>query len=338
MIPSYSLTRNESHTAATHPELTARVRRLGRILRPTPLVQIWTKPISLFVKLEYANPFGSLKDRTAYGILLGAVERGDVGPSSTIVESSSGNFAIAMASLCRLVGLRFVAVVDPTISPLYLAQLKLLCHDVQMVTERDPTGGFLKSRLARVESLRASLPNVYWPNQYTNTDGADVHYRYTGAEICDALERLDYVFVPVSSSGTIVGVSRKVKERFPRAKIVAVDSHGSVIFGGEPKPRHIPGMGSSISPNLLQHALIDRVVHVEEADVAAACHHLLAEHGLFVGGSAGSTFSAVQREAPRIVSESSDAVVVFVCADRGAPYLTTVYDRAWNTQVFGGSP
>ncbi|WP_394839418.1 2,3-diaminopropionate biosynthesis protein SbnA [Pendulispora rubella] len=316
-------------------ELLARVRKLGRILRPTPVVRLWETPFHLFAKLEYANPFGSIKDRAAYGILLGAVERGQVGPDTTIVESSSGNFAIAMASLCRLVGLRFVAVVDPNIAPIYLSQLKLLCHDVEMVTVRDDTGGFLKSRLERVQALCETMHNAYWPDQYSNTDGADVHYRHTGAEICDAFDRLDYVFVPVSSSGTIVGVSRKVKERFPQVKVVAVDSRGSVIFGGQPKARHIPGLGSSIQPDMLRHAHIDRVVHVDEADVAPACRILLADYGIFVGGSSGSTFSAIQQEAKHIAAESPQAVAVFLCPDRGGPYLTTVYDSDWNAQVFG---
>jgi cysteine synthase A len=263
---------------ASHESLTGRqsrllteARRLGNLFRPTPLVRIWDKPFTLFAKTESRNPFGSIKDRTAYGILLGAIERGEVDPDTTIIESSSGNFALAMASLCRLLDLEFVPVIDPLISPLYRAQLNILCQRVEVVNERDAAGGYLGTRLARVRELLGTFRRSYWPDQYTNLDGAEMHYRLTGAELCDAVQRLDYVFVPVSSFGTVVGVSRIVKERFPSSKIVAVDSEGSKIFGGSAKARYIPGLGSSIRPGLLRHARIDRVIHVDEAFVAPAC-------------------------------------------------------------------
>jgi cysteine synthase A len=123
-------------------------------------------------------------------------------------------------------------------------------------------------------------------------------------------------------------MSRRLKERYPKVRIIAVDSEGSVIFGGKPRKRHIPGIGSSIVPPLLSHAMIDDVVLIPEYETVAACRELLTTHGLFVGASSGTAFAAVKRYAARMAL-SERPTVVFVCADRGTPYLDTVFDPTW---------
>ena len=150
--------------------------------------------------------------------------------------------------------------IDPNITGSYENFLRRTCAQVVKVEERDDTGGFLKTRLAKVEELCRTLPHAFWTNQYGNPDNTDAHYNTTGLEICNAFEgkSLDYVFLGVSSGGTISGVSKRVKQHFPNAKIIAVDAVGSVIFGGPPKKRYIPGIGSSIVPPLVSKAMIDR--------------------------------------------------------------------------------
>ena len=181
------------------------------------------KGMSLFAKLEYANPVGSIKDRPAYWILKRAAERGEISEHSTVIESSSGNFAAALAAYTHLVGLRFIPVIDPNVSGTYESFLRRVCPTVAKVEERDDTGGFLKTRLERVKQLCATLPNTYWTNQYGNLDAMEAHYELTAGEICQEFDSLDYVFIGVSTAGTISGVSRRLKERYPNVRIIAVD-------------------------------------------------------------------------------------------------------------------
>jgi 2,3-diaminopropionate biosynthesis protein SbnA len=312
--------------------LATRLELLRNTLRPTPHVPLAMEGMNLFAKLEYVNPVGSIKDRAAYWILKRAAERGEICDETTVIESSSGNFAAALAAFTRLVGLRFIPVIDPNISGTYESFLRRLCPTVVKVEDRDDTGGFLKTRLQMVKQLCATVPNAYWTNQYGNPDAVEAHYELTATEICADFDSLDYVFISVSTAGTIAGVSRRLKERYPKIRVIGVDTEGSVIFGGAPRKRHIPGVGSSIVPQLLSHAKIDDVVLISERETVEACRELLATHGLFVGGSSGTAFAAIKRHATRMAG-SKRPTVLFLCADRGTPYLDTVFDPAWATRL-----
>jgi N-(2-amino-2-carboxyethyl)-L-glutamate synthase len=312
--------------------LVTRLERLRKILRPTPHVPLAVEGMNLFAKLEYVNPVGSIKDRSAYWILKRAAGRGEICEETTVVESSSGNFAAALAAFTRLLGLRFIPVIDPNIAGTYESFLRRLCPTVVKVEDRDDTGGFLKTRLEMVKHLCATIPNAYWTNQYGNLDAVQAHYELTAGEICADFASLDYVFIGVSTAGTIAGVSRRLKERYPNVRIIAADARGSVIFGDAPRKRHLPGVGSSIVPPLLSQATIDDVVLIPERETVAACRELLNTHGLFVGGSSGTAFAAVKRYAPRM-SKAKRPTVLFLCADRGTPYLDTVFDPTWATKL-----
>src|SRR5216110_1181302 len=282
------------------PGLVTRLEQLGKILRPTPHVRLAAPGMQLFAKLEYVNPIGSIKDRPAFWILKRAAERGEICDETTVIESSSGNFASALAAFTRLVGLRFIPVIDPNISATYESFLRRTCDTVMKVEKRDDTGGFLKTRLQMVQQLCASTPHAYWTNQYGNPDAVDAHYHLTAGDICAEFDSLDYVFIGVSTGGTIAGVSRRLKECYPNVRIIAVDTEGSVIFGDAPKKRHVPGVGSSIIPPLVSEAIIDDVVLVPERETVAACRELLVTHGLFAGGSSGTAFAAIKRYASKL--------------------------------------
>jgi cysteine synthase A len=272
------------------------------------------KGMDLFAKLEYVNPVGSIKDRAAYWILTRAAERGEICEETTVIESSSGNFAAALAAFTHLVGLRRI------------------CPTVVKVEDRDETGGFLKTRLQKVEELCATIPNAYWTNQYGNLDAMEAHYEFTAGEICADFDSLDYVFIGVGTAATIAGVSRRLKEQYPNVRVIAVDAEGSAIFGGAARKRHIPGIGSSIVPHLLSYAKIDDIVWISERETAQACRELLTSHGLFVGGSSGTAFAAVKRYAARMPAHKHPTVL-FLCADRGIPYLDTVFDPTWAARL-----
>jgi N-(2-amino-2-carboxyethyl)-L-glutamate synthase len=314
------------------PGLVTRLELLRKTLRPTPHVQLAMKGMDLFAKLEYVNPVGSIKDRAAYWILMRAAERGEICEETTVIESSSGNFATALAAFTHLVGLRFIPVIDPNISSTYESFLRRICPTVVKVEDRDETGGFLNSRLQKVKELCATIPNAYWTNQYGNPDAIEAHYQLTASEICADFDSLDYVFIGVSTAGTIGGVARRLKERYPNVRVIAVDAAGSAIFGAAPCKRHIPGIGSSIVPKLLSYARIDDIVWISERETVKACRELLTSHGLFVGGSSGAAFAAVKRYAARMPADRNPTVL-FLCADRGTPYLDTIYDPTWAARL-----
>lgn len=312
--------------------LLGRIDRLGRLMRPTPLVELEFAHARLFAKLEYVNPVGSIKDRTAYWILRRAAERGEIDEHTTIVESSSGNFATALATYADLLGLRFIPVIDPNILPTYESFLRRTCETVIKVDTPDESGGYLKTRLAAVHELCASTPRAFWTNQYGNVDGMDAHYRLTAEEVCAELPSLDYAFIGVSSGGTIAGMSRRLKEHFPAVRIIAVDAAGSAIFGSAPRRRHIPGLGAGIVPPLLEHAIIDDVVIVPESETAHACQQLLWDHGIFAGGSSGTSYAALLRYADTLRA-APGSTALFLCNDRGTAYMDTVYNTEWTRRL-----
>jgi cysteine synthase A len=325
-------------TGPADHQLSDRLRVLRGGLTPTPVLPLRGDRLDLFTKLEYCNVNGSAKDRAALWILQQAVARGDVRTGTTVVESSSGNFAISLASYAAALGVRFVPVIDPHCNRSTETFLRSMCPAVEKVAEPDGVGGYLRTRLARVRELVDGDPAAYWPNQYSNVDAAEAHYRFTGAELCEALPRLDYLFVGVGTGGTIAGISHRVKETFPDCAVIAVDTVGSAIFGGPPAPRRIPGLGSGIVPPLVAQAIIDDVVLVPEPDAVAGCHELLATHGLYTGGSTGSVYHAIRNYFAANAVPRRTPVVAFLCADRGHAYADTVYNPAWVNTLRAGEP
>lgn len=291
------------------------------------MIKLENPQINLYVKLEYHNLMNSVKARAAFYILRSAIERGEITKESTIIESSSGNFAVALATLCKFIGLKFIPVIDPNINSSYENFLRNISYDVIKVTERDFTGGFLLTRLQKVQELIKNT-SLFWTNQYNNPDNFYAHYYGIGAELARDFDKLDYVFVGVSTGGTISGISNRLKEKFPNIKIVAVDTKGSIIFGDKPKKRYIPGIGASIVPGLVQRAIIDEVVHVPELMTVKGCHELLSKHAIFAGGSSGTSYYAIQKyfQNKNLALKPN---VVFLCPDNGQAYTSTVYNPEW---------
>jgi 2,3-diaminopropionate biosynthesis protein SbnA len=315
--------------SATRTESTIS-RRLGDLVGNTPFLRLrlaGMPHVDLLAKLELQNPTGSTKDRAANFILDRILDAGQIRASTQIVESSSGNFGIALAAACRARGLSFTCVIDPFILPINEYLIRQLGGHTVKVTEPDPAGGYLQTRIARVKAICDAHRDSYWINQYGNELNGRA-YEALGRELCDAVERLDYVFVGVSSGGTIAGVSRYVKRRSPNTRVIAVDMRGSVIFGDRPRKRSIPGIGSSIVPPILSAAQIDEVVHVDERETILGCRELLAEHSLFCGGSSGSVLAAVKKYFAGRKSRDA-ATVAAVLADRGDRYADSIYDDSW---------
>ncbi|GAA2775597.1 2,3-diaminopropionate biosynthesis protein SbnA [Saccharopolyspora taberi] len=297
----------------------------------TPMValnRLFPEPgVEVIAKLELMNPGGSMKDRPARYVIEQGLADGSITTGAHLIESSSGNFGIALATAARLHGLEFTCVVDPKATSANLRILERLGANVDVVSEPDEGGGYLHTRIRRVRELRDSLPGSIWINQYANERNWQSYYHGTGAEIADGLDRApDYFVAAVSTSGSILGCSRRMRERFPQMRVIAVDAVGSVIFGTPPGPRDIPGIGSSRVPELLNRDEIDEVVHVDDLESATGCRALLSAEGIFGGGSTGSVIAAIRKTLPRL---DRPVRIVTLFPDRGDRYLDLVYDEDW---------
>ena len=302
---------------------------LQPVIGNTPVVELAHPFLKLKAKLEYFNLTGSVKDRSAFYALKKAIKSGEVSQETIVIESSSGNFASSLAQICSYLGIKFIPVVDPNISPLNLKFIESFCSDIIKVKDRDSTGGFLNSRLEEVQKFLKLNSDCFWVNQYENSACAEAHYSTTAPEILRDCDKLDYLFLGVSSGGTLSGVSRGIKEKSSNTKIIAVDIDGSMVFQSNPKTRFIPGMGSSIRPKLIEDSIIDEIIHVSERDVIVGCNRLRYEHGLFAGGSSGAVFFAIDSYFRNRKEAARDAGVTFLCPDRGTAYLDTVYNEEW---------
>lgn len=297
----------------------------------TPLVSLTRlfpqSEVEVLAKLEMMNPGGSMKDRPARYVIEQGLADGSIPPGAHLIESSSGNFGIALATAARLYGLEFTCVVDPKATSANLRILRQLGARVDVVSEPDDSGGYLQTRIRRVRELQRDLPGSVWINQYANERNWQAHYHGTGAELAEQLGRgPDYFVAAVSTTGSILGCSRRMRERFPDMRVVAVDAVGSVIFGNPPAPRDLPGIGSSRIPELLCRDEIDEVIHVDDLEAATACRNLLTAEGIFGGGSTGSVVAAIGRMLPHVPTPCR---IVTLFPDRGDRYLDLVYDDGW---------
>lgn len=301
----------------------------------TPLVRLSKvfpdSNVTVLAKLELMNPGGSIKDRPAKFMLEAGIQAGTIKPDSHIIESSSGNLAIALAMICKMKNLNFTAVVDPKISPTNLKILKLFGANTVVVSEKDENDGYLLTRINTVKQLLKSIKNAVWINQYANPDNWRSHYFGEASEVLNQIDqKIDYLVIGASTSGTLMGVSRRLKEEFPDMKVIAVDIVGSVLFGGKSAPREIPGIGASRVPELLSINEVDQVVYVDDFESALGCRRLIAEEGIFAGGSSGSAISAIEKMLPDI---PAGKCVFTLLPDRGDRYLDLVYDESWLEMV-----
>ncbi len=303
----------------------------------TPLVQlkrvIADIDFRLYAKLECLNPGGSMKDRPALGILVHALESGDLKPGAVVIESSSGNMGIGLAQACLYFGLKFICVVDPKTTQQNIRLMKAYGAEVDLVKDPDPaTGEYLQARLNRVQDLLGSNKNGFWPNQYANLHNSYAHHA-TMHEIVNALNgKVDYLFCATSTCGTLRGCAEYIRKQNLNTKLYAVDAVGSVIFGGKKADRIIPGHGATIRPALYQDDLAYDVIHVNDIACVQGCRRLAKREAVLVGGSSGAVLTAVERTKRRILPGAN---CVMILADRGDRYLDTIYSDEWVCAHFG---
>jgi cysteine synthase A len=288
---------------------------------------------SLFLKCEGFNFAGSIKLKVAAEMVAAAERHGVLRPGSIIVESSSGNLGVALAMIAASKGYRFVCVTDARCNLSTRRLMEALGSEVHMIVEPTADGGLLGARLDHVRALCADDPRYVWLNQYTNPAAWQAHYRTTAPEIVQQFPRLDVLFVGAGTTGTLMGCARWFREWHRPVHVVAVDSVGSVSFGGPASRRMIPGLGMGIRPPLLDESLVDEVVLVEEADTVKACHRL-ARAGFLFGGSTGTVVSAAADWLARN-DDSRGLTAVVIAPDLGERYLDTVYQTNWVAGLYG---
>jgi 2,3-diaminopropionate biosynthesis protein SbnA len=286
----------------------------------------------LFLKCEGFNFAGSIKLKAAAEMVEAAERDGVLTPASILVESSSGNLGVALAMIAASKGYRFLCVTDSRCNLSTRLLMEALGSRVHVITEPDAVTGFLGARIDYLRALCASDDRYVWLNQYTNPFNWKAHYRTTAPAIARQFPRLDVLFVGAGTTGTLMGCARYFRDWHRRVHIVAVDSVGSVIFGGAPGRRMIPGLGMSIRPPLLDESNVDEVVRVEEADTIRACHRL-ARRGFLFGGSTGTVVSgALSWLADH---DARERTAVAIAPDLGERYLDTIYQTAWLHALYG---
>ncbi len=308
-----------------------RLENFRALLGPTPItpvtLNIGGRPRTIHLKLEGHNVAGSVKARTAYGLVRSLLEQGRLQPGGRLLESTSGNLGIALATLARYLGVSFTAVVDPLIAPECLHRLSELGADVVTVTERDASGGYLLSRLATVAELLEADDSYVWTNQYGSPENPAIHRELTGPELLGQLPRSpDAVFAAISTGGTFSGISQYFREHSPGTAMVAVDIEGSVAFRGSPGRRHLSGIGASRPSGFLDDSLVDHFAIAGIYESAHYCRLVLRTAGLHLGASAGAVVAGCVRYLTR---HPETDLVVCLCADGGEKYAGTVYSDAW---------
>jgi 2,3-diaminopropionate biosynthesis protein SbnA len=286
----------------------------------------------LFLKCEGFNFAGSIKLKAATEMVEAAERDGILTPGSILVESSSGNLGVALSMISASRGYGFLCVTDSRCNLSTRWLMEALGSQVHIVTEPDADGGFLGARIDYVRALCASDDRYVWLNQYTNPGNWMAHYRRTAPAIARQFPRLDVLFVGAGTTGTLMGCARYLREWHRPVRVVAVDSVGSVTFGGAPGRRMIPGLGTSVRPPLLDESYVDEVLCVEEADTIRACHRL-ARSGFLFGGSTGTVVSGAMRWLAQ--HDDGELTAVAIAPDLGERYLDTIYQTNWLQGLYG---
>jgi N-(2-amino-2-carboxyethyl)-L-glutamate synthase len=275
---------------------------------------------NLHLKLESCNPAGSIKMKTAIGLIDSYAERRLIHKDTVLIESSSGNLGVALAMICAERGYKFCCVVDPNTNLHNIKMMEAFGAQIVIVTERDDNDGYLGTRIRYIRDAVNRDPRYLWLNQYSNPANARTHEQTTARSIHIAFPALDYLVVGAGTTGTLMGCVQYFRKHSPRTKIIAVDSAGSVTFGQAPGKRFIPGLGSSQMPPIFRANHLHKQQVVDERATVAMCRWT----GTVVAGLA-----APSAQIPK------DAVVVAISPDAGERYLETLYNDEWVMQKFG---
>lgn len=303
----------------------------------TPLIKLnrVTKGLkaSIFAKLEFLNPMGSLKDRIAKYMIEKAEKEGRIKPGDTIVDNSSGNTALALAMVCALKGYKVKMVVRDNLSSEKIKFLKAFNVELVMVDHTLPpespdSYNNIAPRIAK------ETPGGYYFDQHNNRENNETHYETTGPEIWEQMEgQIDYFVAGVGTGGTICGASKFLKEKDPNIKVIGVDPVGSIFYDYfhskklvKPSPYLMEGLGDEFLIGCVDFSLIDDIYKISDKDAFLTARKLADKEGILAGGSSGATIWASLKLAQEI---GRPARIVTIFADAATRYLSSIYNDEW---------
>ena len=289
----------------------------------TPLVRL-NKPseetgCTILGKCEFMNPGGSVKDRIGKNMIERALERGIIDENSTVIEPTSGNTGIALASICAAKGIRLILTMPESMSIERRKLLKALGAHLELT----PAAEGMQGAIDRARELREEIKNSLILQQFENPDNPEIHRITTAEEILrDTNGKVDIFVAAVGTGGTVTGVGEVLKERIPSVKVVAVEPSSSpVLSGGAPGPHKIQGIGAGFVPKILDTEVYEEVIKVSNEEAFAMSRRIAKEEGILVGISSGANVHAAMKVASR--PENRGKTVVTVLCDTGERYLST---------------